>query len=528
MRWSIAGLYLLLLSGLSQADTYIRQTAVDIVRYEISLELTDHSDVIAATTKIHVRMRENGVSGMKLDFEGMQTDRVRVCGRATRFQHRDGILSFSFDRTYRRDEIAVVDVRYHGRPEHGLLIGRNRYGRRVFFSENWPDRARHWIPSIDHPYDKASVQITVTAPQKYSIVSNGRLVDARLLPNGRKRTRWEEKKAIPTYCIALGAAEFVIMPQKHAGAVPVEWYSYPEDSEFAARKFRATAGALEYFSSLIAPYPYEKLAQIQATVSFWGMENAGAIFYKESSIQDAPDTEEPVPHEIAHQWFGNSVTPGDWDHVWLSEGFATYMEALFEEHRYGARVLRRIMADYALRLNEDGDARLTPILDPDQPDILKKLNSVNYQKGAWVLHMLRGMMGDAVFFEGIRRYYRMHEEGNALSEDLQKALESAYGASLSTFFRQWLHQSGWPNYRVLWRWNSAAGMVELSIEQTQPDGLFDMPLDVEFVSGNRKEVRRLHIFEKVHTFQIPLKEIPLSIAVDPDGWVLKTLSITKH
>ncbi len=409
MRWSIAGLYLLLLSGLSHADTYIRQTAVDIVRYEISLELTDRSDVIAATTTIHVRMRENRVSGMKLDFEGMRTDRVRVHGSERQFQHRDGTLSFSFDRIYTRDELAIVDVSYHGKPEHGLLIGRNRYGRRVFFSENWPDRARHWIPSIDHPYDKASVQLTVTAPQKYIIISNGRLVDTRLLPNRRKRTRWEEMKAIPTYCIALGAAEFNIMPQKQAGGVPIEWYSYPEDSESAARKFSSTAGALEYFSSLIAPYPYEKLAQVQATVSFWGMENAGAIFYKESSIQDAPDTEEPVPHEIAHQWFGNSVTPGDWDHIWLSEGFATYMEALFEEHRYGARALQRIMDDHALRLNKDRDARRKPILDPDQPDIGRKLNPVNYQKGAWVLHMLRGIMGDTSFFEGIRRYYRLHE-----------------------------------------------------------------------------------------------------------------------
>jgi len=186
------------------------------------------------------------------------------------------------------------------------------------------------------------------------------------------------------------------------------------------------------------------------------------------------------------------------------------------------------MADHALRLNEEGHARRMPILDPDQPDIVKKLNSVNYQKGAWVLHMLRGMMGDAAFFEGIRRYYQLHEEGNALSEDFQKALESVYGASLSGFFRQWLYQSGWPDYHISWQWNSATGMAELSIEQAQSSGLFDMPLDVVFVSGNRRDLRRLRIVGSVHTFHIPLQEMPLSIEVDPDGWLLKTLSITKH
>jgi aminopeptidase N len=279
---------------------------------------------------------------------------------------------------------------------------------------------------------------------------------------------------------------------------------------------------------MIAPYPYEKLAQVQATVSFDGMENSSAIFYNESSVREDAASEDPVPHEIAHQWFGNSVTQNDWDHLWLSEGFATYFEALFYEHLYGAESLKQRMSEYARKLEADKLARLAPVIDPGQPDLMKKLNSLNYEKGAWILHMLRGMLGDATFFSGIRQYYRLHENGNATSDDFRKALESVSGVSLSTFFRQWLYQPGWPELRVLWRWDDAAREVELSVGQAQDTGLFSVVPTIVLEVGDRKEIRRFRVSEKSHLFRIPMQEKPLSIKVDPDGWVLKTVSVEQN
>ena len=508
-----------------RADTYIRQPAIDIVHYEISVELSDASDSITAIAKIQVRMREESVSGMRLDLAGMQVDSLRVRGNRRTYQYSDGQLSFDFDRPYRRDQIAAIEVRYHGKPERGLLIGKNKYGRRVFFTENWPDHAHYWLPSIDHPSDKATVEIAVTAPAKYGVVSNGRLIEAKPLRNGRKLTRWTASKAIPTYCIALGVAEFSVSHQQNADGVPIAWYSYPEDTESAARKFRPTAEAIAFFSSLIGPYPYEKLAQVQASVSFGGMENSSAIFYKESLIQESPVTEDPVPHEIAHQWFGDSVTQADWDHLWLSEGFATYLEALFHARLYGADALKQTMADSAKRLNSDEMARRTPVIDPTQTDLLKKLNLINYEKGAWVLHMLRGLVGDDTFFQGIRRYYRLHEGGNATSDDFRDAMESVSGGSLSDFFRQWLYQPGWPEYRISWHWNDTTNEVELEFYQNQSTGLFDMPIEVVFEQEQRREARKFRIFNATHSFRIPLQEKPLSVEADPDGWILKSVSI---
>lgn len=522
MRLMITGIWMLILGTAALPDTYLRQPEVDIIHYDISIELNDASDSISATARLHVRMRAESVAGMRVDFESLKIDSLRVRGISRNFQSGNGSLTFSFDRKYSRGETAVVEVRYHGRPEKGLLIGRNSYGRRVFFTENWPDRARYWLPSIDHPSDKATVRLTVTAPRKYEVVSNGRLDKTEILRNGRKRTRWIEKKPIPTYCIALGVAEFSIGRSSDAGGVPIVWYSFPQDSGPASTKFRSTAGALAYFSSIIAPYPYEKLAQIQATVSFNGMENSSAIFYSESSIREEPFSENPVPHEIAHQWFGNSVTQDDWDHLWLSEGFATYFEALFYEHLEGTGSLNRMMAEYAARLHKDPYARSTPIINPAQPDPMKKLNLLSYEKGAWVLHMLRGLLGDKAFFDGIRHYYRLHENGNATTDDFRKALESASGIPLSGVFKQWLYQPGWPEYRILWRWDETKHEVELRIRQAQDSGLFDVLLEWLIETEDGKEIRKFRVSDKEHLFRIPMKSKPIAIQVDPNGWVLKT------
>jgi aminopeptidase N len=529
LRNIVSGIWILLFVASSRADTYVRQPSVDVIHYDISVELADTSNSITGTTKIHVLMRNETVSGMWLDFADMVVDKLRIGGIDRPFTYREGRLSFNFGRAYSRNEVIVIEVQYHGKPQDGgMLIGKNRYGRRVIFTDNWPDHAHHWFPSIDHPSDKATVDVTVTAPDRYDIVSNGRMVRTTSLLDGRKLTQWSESKAIPTYCIAIGAAEFSIVHQRDIFRVPISWYSYPQDTEAAAGKFDRTSLVLAYFETLIAPYPYEKLAQVESIIQAGGMENASSIFYGESSFEQTPVSEYPVPHEIAHQWFGDSVTEADWDHLWLSEGFATYFDALFYEYLQGPEFLKQTMAAYADKLDEYKPARSAALIDPGQKDLDKKLNPINYEKGAWILHMLRGILGDESFFEGIRRYYRLYEGRNALSEDFKKVMESASGMDLSTFFRQWLYQPGWPEYRILWHWNDVAGEVEMSVRQTQTTGLFDMPLRIAFFYEDRRQVSKFRVTNQAHSFRIPLSAKPLSVETDPDGWVLKSVAIESY
>ncbi len=526
MRIATIGFSILFLALRSYADVYSRQPSIDVVHYEISIELTGNSDSISAKARVHVMMRQDSISQMWLDFADMKVDQLLVGGVERPFVHRDGRLSFSFDRTYFRHEIAMVEVHYHGKSQKsGMLIEKNKHGRRVFFSENWPDRARSWFPAIDHPSDKATVDFVVTAPEKYEVVSNGQLIETRPLFNGRKLTRWSESKPIPTYCMAIGVAEFSIVPQGNFAGVPLVLYSYPQDSEMAAQKFRRSNSMLQYFSELIGPYPYEKLAQVEATTSFGGMENASAIFFNEASFEQMLFPESFVPHEIAHQWFGNSVTAADWDHLWLNEGFATYFDALFYEYLQGPEALRQTMALASQDIKQYPPTSVRPIINSDHEDPTEKLNALNYQKGAWVLHMLRKVLGDEIFFNGIRHYYSLYKNANALTEDFQRVMESAGNTSLKTFFRQWLYQPGWPDYHVSWHWQQESSEVEINIYQAQTTGLFDMPLDIVFLIGNQRKMHTFQVTDASHTLHIPLEGKPSAIEIDPEGWVLKSVTV---
>jgi aminopeptidase N len=519
---------LILFSAPGYADYYRRQPALDVIHYEIAVELSDESDAISGTTRVHVRMRQDGIDGMWLDLEEMRVNSLKVGGVDRSFTQHDGRISFELDRRYLREETAVVEIKYHGRPNAaGLLIGKNRHGRRVYFAENWPDKAHFWFPSIDHPSDKATVDFFVTAPEKYDVVANGRLVETRLLNAGRKLTRWSEGVPIPTYCMVIGVAEFSVTHAGNASTVPLMVYAYPQDAAAASRMFAQSNSILRFFSTLIGPFPYEKLAQVESTTRIGGMENASAIFYQEREFQRTGASERLVSHEIAHQWFGNSITQADWNHLWLSEGFATYFANLFQEHLQGLGSLKGTMAQAAEAIKRYHGTRPVALIDPELTEPAKKLNALNYQKGAWILHMLRGILGDATFFKGIRRYYSLYAERNVSTEDFQRAMESESGISLTGFFRQWCYQPGWPVYEIAWRWDAGAGEVEMTFHQAQTTGLFDMPVQIVLGAGDRREARKVRISAQDQTVRLKLSERPSTLEIDPDGWLLKSVTLTE-
>ncbi len=442
-------------------DGYVRQGGVDALHYEIAVELGEATEGISGTTRVQLLVRQDGLARVWLDFAGMTVDSVLAGGAEAKYARADDRLTVELDPAPRRGEIVMVEVRYHGRPAgRGLLIGRNGLGRRVWFAENWPDRAHSWFPCIDHPSDKATADILVTADQRYDVVAPGSFVETRSLLDGRRMTHWSESAAIPTYCMVFGAAEFSVRNAGTFSGIPISWYAYPPDAAVAARRFDRARLALEFLADRIGPFPYEKLAHVEATTRLGGMENAGAIFYAESSFRTGTSSEGLVPHETAHQWFGDSVTEADWDHLWLSEGFATYFEALFLAQLGGEDELKRFMSEAAEAVMSYHKDHPIPIVGPEPRDLMRKLNALNYQKGAWVLHMLRKVIGDEAFFQGIRTYYNLYAGKSVLSEEFQRVMEAASGKPLAGFFRQWLYQPGWPEYRVSWTWDEAAGAVE--------------------------------------------------------------------
>jgi aminopeptidase N len=513
-----------LASAPALADTYARQP-IDVMHYDVDIAFADDF-AFSAITRIDVLVRGDTLAGLRLDLAGPRVEAVTAGERSLAFRQVPAALLIDLDRPYARGEIARVSVRYQGRPDGTIVrTGPNAHGRPVLFTDNWPEGARRWIPGIDHPSDKATVDFRVTAPDRFDVVAPGRLVGTRSLLDGRRLTHWSEAVPIPTYSMVLGLAEFDVTHFGEADGVPLSAWAFPPDAVSAARKVARTAFVLERFSDLLGPFPYEKLAQVQASTRWGAVEYASAIFYSERQLEGTDTGEGAVAHEAAHQWWGDSVTPADWDDVWLSEGFATYFDALFYEAVEGPKALRERMARAAEVVRARQAKRPGAIVDPAVTDPAEKLSPFTYQKGAWVLHMLRRKLGEQAFFQGVREFYQTHAGGNATTDDFRHAMEAAGGMPLESFFREWVYRPGLPELRITWGWDEGTRQAAVSVEQVQAAEVYEAALDLAFRAQGAVEHRTIALKGRRAVARFALPEKPSTVEVDPDGWLLHTATV---
>ncbi len=509
-------------------DDYPRRPELDALQYRIRLGLSAAGDEIKAETEIVFALRAAGVREVALDLAGLTVDGVTENGRAAKFQRDANRLRVVLGGTYRAGDLLTLAVKYHGAPSDGLYFKRNKFGDRTVFADNWPDRARHWFPSIDHPYDKARVEFFITAPALYDVVANGRLVETTSRQDGSRLTHWRTDVPVPVYCMVFGATEFSVVDAGGWNGTRLLHYLYPKDRDRGLADHGRALRMLAFYTELVGPYPYEKLALVQSSTRFGGMENSSNIFFDEHAYDGSGGLEGTVAHEIAHQWFGDSVTEADWHHVWLSEGFANYFGALFFEHADGRDKFVRLMLKEKERYTSDSEAVARPIYDPEVKVLFNLLNRNSYQKGGWVLHMLRRVMGDEKFFAGVADYYRTYRDSNALTEDFRRVMELHAGRPLDWFFQQWIYEPGFPAYDAAWRWDESAKRLRLRVRQTQAGVPFRMPLDVEFRSGDASRRQTIEVSGREQTFDFPFERRPEAVALDPDEWVLKSLTLREE
>lgn len=543
MTRTLTGLLLVLtlMAAPAAPDTYVRQPGIDAISYAYHLTLRDDTDEIAGEAIIDLRFIDAGVREVRLDLvsaasradgKGMTVDRVTSGETSLAFRHEGEALRISVADPPKAGERRQFTIRYHGVAAAGLRIGPNKHKDRTFFSDNWPNLARHWLPAIDHPSDKAACEFIVTAPSQYQVVSNGRLVEESDLAGGMRRTHWKQSVPIPDWLFVLGAARFAVQHLGDAGGVPLQTWVYAQDRDAGFYDFaEPSRHVLEFYSDAIGPYSYEKLANVQSASAGGGMEAATAIFYGENLVtgQRADRIRNVVIHEIAHQWWGNAVTESDWDDVWLSEGFATYFTLLFREHAYGRDDFVAGLIDSRKRVL-DFHAK-TPdyrIVHDNLADMRQVTTSQTYQKGSWVLHMLRGIVGDEAFWRGIRAYYARHRDANATTADFRRAMEEASGRSLDTFFRQWLYRSGIPRIEGAWRYE--AGALTIELKQTQPGDPFDLTIPIAVAVDGVARPRRetIRVSERAQTVRIPLDKAPREVVLDPDLWVLMDATLSRR
>ncbi len=514
----------------TSADTYPRQPAVDALHYRFVLTLSEQSARIDGEATATFRILAP-VAAIELDLisgagdRGMAVKSVTLGAAPVAFTHAAHRLRLPVPPAVQAGDEVAYTITYAGTPADGLQVFTNMHGARVMFSEGWPNRARHWLPMIDHPYDKASGEMIVTARSKWQVVSNGVLVEHVDLDDTRRRTHWKQNVPLPSWLFALGVARFDAHYAGVVQGVPLQTWAFPEDRTAARALFEETSRrAMDFFAARIGPYPYEKLANVQASGFGGGIENATVIFYGEKGVAAGRG---PVVHEIAHQWFGNSVTERDWDDVWLSEGFATYFALLYQEQFDGRDAFVAGLArSRAAILEAAHKFPETPVVHRNLSAMDRVLNTFVYQKGGWVLHMLRREIGVENFWAGIREYYRRYRDGNASTDDLRRVMETVSARDLERFFAQWLNRGGTPKIEAHWTYDPSRKTLDLTLRQTQPGEPYLLSIDVDVITpaGMRRETVQLTGAPVTVTLTVDAK--PSAVMVDPDTWLLAEIHTT--
>jgi aminopeptidase N len=537
-RWLwLAGL-IALIAGSAIAQR--RERTVDTWRpnhYDVDLAFDEQiTNLTSARTTIFVEVLKP-TNKIDLDFADLPIDSVSVAGKPLRYERSGEVLNVLLPKIAARGAKLDVTVTYHGHPQEGLVFATDRDGHPSATGDNWPNRVHYWIPSLDHPSAKATVSFTVTAPQRYQVIANGKFVT---LTGNAATSHWkfEEAKPIPPYCMIVAVNQGVIINPPYQTTTTLLFNVPPKDRDYAAKGFAGAEPAVAYFSQTIAPYPYEKLALIIGATRYGGMENSSAIVFTSTLFEPRANDklsakfaiperiESVVAHEIAHQWFGDSVTESTWADLWLSEGFATYFAALYIEKYDGEAAFREYMYNAAQRYFAYEKQRNAPIHDTETLDLMKLLNANNYEKGAWVLHMLRRRLGDEAFFRGLRAYYKAHASSNATTEDLRASLEKASGKDLKEFFTRWVYQSGHPIYE--WSSQNAGqpdgrNVVTIVINQVQTGAAFPDPIPVTVTSEGQTTRLTLMPKGKTATAHIRVGKAPIEIQIDPENTLLKEL-----
>jgi aminopeptidase N len=508
------------------------------VHYEVALTFNDQlTEISRARAAITIVALKDQVGSIDLDFGEMIVDSVQVNSHSARFVRLPELLKVQADRPAAQGTRLVIVVFYHGKPKDGLMMTNDKDAKPTAVGDNWPNRVHHWIPCLDHPSAKATVTFTVTAPTRDLVVANGKLERVQTTTHGARTWTYTEHVPIPPYCMIVGVGEFAKLAENKSATTSLSYYVPQSDGKFAEKGFAPAAPSLKLFGEIVEAYPYEKLALIIGATRFGGMENSSAIVFSSNLFDPTLNTQlskafgirigivDVVAHEIAHQWFGDSVTESTWSDLWLSEGFATYFAGLFIERHEGKEAFQNYLAQAAETYFRYEQKTRTPIFDDQTEDLFKLLNPNNYQKGAWVLHMLRSMLGDEAFFRGIRSYYKAHKDSTATSEDLRRALEEASGFKLEKFFVSWVYGSGHPQYELSWEWDSERRMLKVHLNQLQAEPAFCNWLPVDVITPNGKQRVVFKPEGKKTVAELRLDQAPVSIQADPENTVLKEISV---
>lgn len=518
----------------------------DVLNYTLKLSFDPPNKKLFGKEFITLTPFKSGLDSVVLDAGEMEINTVKLSpGKILRFRKEPEHLIVYLNKPYSSSDTVKIAIDYVvEKPKKGLFFILPGEGSSPeyfeIYSQGEMEDNHYWFPCWDYPNDRATSEIFITTKIPNIAISNGKLVE--VIKNQKDSTRtFHWKMSIPhvSYLISIIVGNYVKV-EDHYKNISVQYYVHPDQKLYARPTFGRTPEIIQFFSEKIGyDYPYSKYAQsVVDNPMFGGMENITATTLTSGALRDRRSlidgtSESLTSHELSHQWWGDLLTCRDWTSAWLNEGFATYFASLWTEKSEGKDAFDYEMKRAArIYMSEDSLNYRRPLVWYKYNNPMDMFDRHAYQKGAWILHMLRYVLGDELFWKGIHNYIMTNQKKLVETPDLKKAFEEGTGKNLYWFFNEWVYSGGYPKFLVEKTWCDSLHAVALHVSQTQIHDtlttVFRMPIKIQSWFGNHQQTYSVEISTADTTFYLKCKRNPDAVLFDPGNHILKKIYFKRN
>ncbi|MBI4850827.1 MAG: DUF3458 domain-containing protein [Acidobacteria bacterium] len=521
----------------------------DMQHIKLKLSFDWEKEIVFGEATLDMKAFISGIQTIVLDATKFNVKSVKLAnGKSLKFEVDEEKIAITLDRAYKASEGISLIIEYSAQPKAGLTFVKPSASDPKRPYQIWTQGEtitnREWFPCYDSPNDRATSETFITVDSKYMAISNGELIEVKEDKATNKKTyHWKMDYPFPSYLASLVIGEFAELKQESDG-VPIFHYVYKEQLENAKKSFATVPEMMKFFSSKLGhPYPYKKYAEVMVYEFPGGMENITATTMTDNLVRDEramiDNSDGLSAHELAHQWFGNLVTCRDWSELWLNEGFANFMDALWLGHSKGEEEYLRDMIgaqNSVLQRYNQGNRRPVSTKRFYHPDDLFDENS--YARPQAIIHYLRHILGEEAFWKAINHYITVNRQrGLVTALDLSRAIEEATGQNLDWFFEQWIYKLGQPEIEIVSQYDEKKQQLKLNIKQLQKKDLekpwFDvaetyrLPVDIAITTSKGTKIHQVLIDQREQQLSFSVEEKPLIINFDRGNYILKNIKFTR-
>ncbi len=508
---------------------------LDVLHYQASIRFDIENELMHGSATLRIRNADTAaIHYLPLHLYQLTINSIRQDGSLLNYDHIGSSVTVQPNQPIPVGDTIEITFDYegHAAPEPGSPawggcfwnMNNTSFSMGVGFFAPWISMGRHWLPSHDTPEDKATFDMTFTVPDSFTVAGTGILL-SRVTTDGKTSFRWVEDHPTATHLFTYAISDYVRISGEWNG-IPLEYYVRRADSAKGTSYFSTVPQMLEAFTERYGDYPFGKVGY--CNTPFGSMEHQTMISYDQTLFTFLDKAGTTAAHELAHQWWGDCVTQSDYRHTWLSEGFATFSEAVYSEYIGGRDGYVNLASSFSREYRQTvapSEGKF-PLYDYPRTPPSSNYPRTIYQKGAAVLVMLREVMGEQRFFDGMRAYFQTYKYGNASTADFQASMETAHGATLGWFFDEWVFKSGWPVYafEVV---KDKGNPLRIRVNQTQDQSLtplFKMPIPVSIILLSRDTVKATIATEALEAQEFEFPSVPsdsvLVVRFDPERLIL--------